>query len=153
MPSNVADLTPKTWEKVKQPPARSREWWYLQNSFQFAGFSKREYELFFMDGGEWVLRQALLSETLSHILVLLIIESVCGWDAIIAVFVWCRESRQKCCQRQHIEIRLNTGEALLLLLLVALVLENNVWFLGAYWLYLSNCQTPVISFWQPFDRS
>ncbi len=68
------------------------------------------------------------------------------WNAIIAVFVWCHESRQKCCQRQHIEIRLNTGEALLLFLFVALVLENNVWFLGACWLYLSNCQTPVIVF-------
>lgn len=32
------------------------------------------------------------------------------------------------------------------LLLLALVSENNIWFLGVYWLYLSNCQSPVFSF-------
>lgn len=74
-----------------------------------------------------------------------------GWNAIITVFVWCSESRQKCCQRQRIEIRHWKGRrSLLLLSLVGLVLENNVWFLDARWLYLSNCHTAVAFFWPVF---
>lgn len=83
----------------------------LQILFQFAVFSERIRGGGFSHGYPRMRAETSTSvweaETLSDTLVLLIIESVywVGWNAIIAVFVWCGESRQKCCQRQHTEIQ------------------------------------------------
>ena len=111
---------------------------------------------FLMDGGEWSAETSSSvrgAETLWHTCTGdNRVRAWAGRDTIIAAFAWRRESRQKCCQRQHVGIRLHTGEVLCSLLFVASFSGNNVWFLRACWLCLSNCQNLLYNFfWQPFS--